>query len=495
MSGGWRLDAAVRNLLDQAWHVYRDNPRAADQLRHQSARLDQPLRVAVVGGWRSGKSTMLNALMGEEVAPVDGSAFTWYEDGPHPDAVGYSTNHPPQRLAVQRSGTGMRVDLAGWRAGELRDIVVRWPARSLRPVTLLDTPAVGADEGTGGPANGGGPGRDPVMERVLRETDAMLYLTRDARGADLHGLASARESAVGQAAPVNAILVLSRVDETGGGRVDALLGARQLARRALREPHVDALCVTAVPCSGLLGLAGRLLGEPDFAALTALAQVPRAELEPYLLSAERFGRGEPPVPLDAATRAALLDRLGLVGVRLATTLVRTGCASRAALSTELVRRSGLGELRESINRLFVDRREVLKARSALVAVETLLRAEPGPGTAELLGTLEQILASAHEFQESRLLAALRDGRLGFAAELAEEARRLVGGDGDAPAARLGVTPDATARWLWEASAEARWRWQERAENPALPLPQRRGAQVVVRTCDALLTKLQGRAPY
>ncbi len=483
MSGGWRLDAAARGLLDRALHVYRDHPRATDQLLNQVDRLDQPLRVAVVGGWRSGKSTLLNALMGEEVAPVDGSAFTWYEDGPQPDAVAYSTNHPPQRLTVLRSGTGMHVDLAGWRAGELRDIVVRWPARSLRQVTLLDTPAIGVDEH----------GRDPVMERVLREADALLYLTRDARGTDLRGLESARESSVGQAAPVHAILVLSRVDESGGGRIDALLGARQLARRALREPHVDALCVTAVPCSGLLGLAGRVLGESDFAALAALAQVPRAELEPYLLSAERFGRGEPPVPLSAATRGALLDRLGVVGVRLATTLVRTSCDSRAALSAELVRRGGLGELRESINRLFVDRREVLKARSALAAVEALLRAEPVPGTGELLGALEQILAGAHEFQESRLLAALRDGRLGFAAELAEEARRLVGGDGDALAARLNLAPDATAPWLWDAAAEARWRWQERAEDPGLRLAQRRGAQVVVRSCDGMLTELAAHA--
>ncbi|RKN59196.1 hypothetical protein D7193_08210 [Micromonospora costi] len=479
-----RLDEAVWGLLHQALQLYRDNPRATGHLRHQLARLEQPLRVAIAGPWRAGKSTLLNALMGEDVAPVagaDGSdVFTWYEDGPQPRATAYSASHPPQELAMVRSATGMRVDLVGWRAGELRDIVVSWPTRALRQVTLIDTPAVG------GP---GEHGRSPVMDRVLRDADAVLYLTRDGRGTDLRVLESGRESVVGQAAPINVIMVLARADETGGGKIDALLTARQLARRQHRDPRVNALCVTVAACSGLIGLAGRVLGESEFTALAQLAAVPRPELEAHLLSADRFLRGELPVPLDNEVRAGLLDRLGLFGVRLATTLVRTGCDSRASLSAELIRRSGLADLRESVNRFFVDRREALKSRSALAAVESLLRAEPGPGTAELLGTVEQILAGAHAFQELRLLAALRDTRLGFDAELAAEARRLVGGDGVGLAARLGVEHDAGVQRLWEVAADAQWRWRDRAEDPLLRLAQRRGAQVVVRSCEGMLAEL------
>ncbi|PZG01134.1 GTPase domain-containing protein [Micromonospora deserti] len=484
MTVGLRLDEAVWGLLHQALELYRDNPRATGHLRRQLARLEQPLRIAIAGPWRSGKSTMLNALMGEEVAPVDGAdgsgAFTWYEDGAQPHATAYSTSQPPQELAIGKSPTGMRVDLVGWRAGELRDIVVRWPTRALRQVTLIDTPAItGVDEH----------GRTPVMDRVLRDADAVVYLTRDGRGSDLRALESGRESAVGQAAPVNVIVVRSRVDETGGGRIDALLTARQLARRQHRDPRVTALCVHVVACSGLVGLAGRVLSESDFGALAQVARVPRAALEPFLLSADRFVRDELPVEVAGGTRAALLDRLGLFGVRLATTLVRTGCDSRVALSAELIRRSGLGELRELVSRFFVDRRDTLKARSALAAVEAVLRADPTHGSGELLGAVEQILAGAHEFQELRLLAALRDGGLGFDAELAREARRLVGGDGVGLDARLGVEHDASVQRLWEAASQAQWRWRERAEDPLLRLPQRRGAQVVVRSCEGMLAEL------
>lgn len=378
-----------------------------------------------------------------------------------------------------KSATGLRVDL-GWGAGDVRDIVVQWPTRALRQVTLIDTPAV---------TGIGAQGRVSVLERVLRDSDAVLYLTRDGRDSDLRVLESGRDSAVGQTAPVNVIMVLSRADETGGGRIDGLLTARQLARRHYRDPRVSALSVHVVACSGLIGLAGRMLGESDFAALAALAQVPRAELDAHLISADRFLRGELPVRLETEVRAALLGRFGVFGVRLAATLVRGGFDSRVKLSAELIRRSGLTELRESVLRCFVDRRDALKARSALAAVEALLRAEPTRGSDELVGAVEQILAGAHEFRELRLLVALRNTRLGFDAELAAEAQRLVGGNGVGLAARLGVEHEATVQRLWEVAADAQWRWRDRAEDPLLPLAQRRGAQVVVRSCEGMIAEL------
>ncbi|MFF0471012.1 GTP-binding protein [Micromonospora zamorensis] len=481
MTVGLRLDEAAWGLLNQAIDLYQGNPRAVGQLRNQVARLEQPLRIAVAGPWRSGKSTVLNALMGEEVAPVERAdgVFTWYEDGPAPRATAYPAGQPPQELTVVKSATGLRVDL-GWDTGDVRDIVVQWPTRALRQVTLIDTPALPGDVEQG---------RMPLVERVLRDSDAVLYLTRDGRDSDLRMLEAGRDGAVGQAAPINVIMVLSRADETGGGRIDGLLSARQLARRHYRDPRVSAVSVNVVACSGMLGLAGRMLGESDFAALATLASVPRAELDAHLISAERFLRGELPVRLETEVRAALLDRFGIFGVRLAATLVRSGFDSRVKLSAELIRRSGLTELRESVTRCFIDRRDTLKARSALAAVETLLRAEPTRGSDELVGAVEQILAGAHEFRELRLLVALRNTRLGFDVELADEAQRLVGGNGVGLAARLGVEHEATAQRLWEVAADAQWRWRDRAEDPLLPLAQRRGAQVVARSCEGMIAEL------
>jgi hypothetical protein len=483
VSAGEPLAAAVRGVLNDAVRLYRDDRRAAGRLHRALGRLDEPLRIAVAGPWQSGKSTLVNAIMGEEVAPVevgDGrQAVTAYADGPVPEVTAYSADGSARELAVTRSVNGMRVEPSGWQPGHVDSVVVRWPTRTLRHVTLVDTPAAGP----------GDDGRPDAAGRALHDADALLYLTRDLSGSDLRFLRSAQDGSVARAAPVNVVLVLSRTDETGGGRVDALGAARQLARRTQREPEVGSLGLGTVALSGLVAMAGRTLAESEFAALAALAAMPRAELDGLLLSTDRFTGTGPAAPLGAEDRRALLARLGIFGVRLATTLIRTGCDTRATLAAELVRRSGLAELREAMGRYFIDRRGALKARSALVAVESVLRAGPRPGAGDLLARLEYILATTHDFQEIRVLATLQDPATGLAPDLTAEARRLVGGNGTALAARLGIDPDAGVTELWGLGSQALYRWQCQAEDPLLTLAQRRVATAVVRSCEGMLARL------
>jgi hypothetical protein len=484
MRPGASLDESVWELLHQALDLYRDDHHATAQLHHQLSRFEQPLRIAVVGPWRSGKSTLVNAIMGEEVGPVeveDGrQVFTWYEDGPNPEVTAYAADGSARQLAVTRSASGMRLDLGGWQSDHVNDIVVKWPTRALRRLTLVDTPAIASAAEDDGMS---------TTDRILRDADAVLYLTREPRATDLEFLQAAQEGRVARAAPVNVILVLSRADEVGGGRVDALVTAKQLARRQYRDPRINSLCMSVVALGGLVALTGRVLTESDFAALATLAAAPRAELETSLLSADRFVGPQFPVPVDPDVRRVLLDRLGMSGVRLATTLIRTGCDTRAKLATELVVRSGLAELRESMGRYFIDRSEVLKARSALAALESMLRRQPRPGAADMLTWVEYILANTHDFRELRLLATLQDPHLAFDAELGAQAQRLVGGNGTGLAARLGVDENAGGAELWGLASQALHRWQNQAEDPLLSLEQRRAAAVVVRSCEGMLAEL------
>ncbi|RZS43539.1 hypothetical protein EV193_102519 [Herbihabitans rhizosphaerae] len=464
------LAPAVHHLLLRAAEVFQDVPRARAWLHGQLERWEEPLRLAIAGGRQTGKSTLVNALIGERLCPPGpGDAPVWIHGAPTAEAIMYPSGGPPVSGLIRREGDRSRVDPDAWPDGPLDRVDLRWPARSLRGLTLLD--AVAPDDA------------EPTDARVFAAADAVLYLVRQAALPEIAPVRAACDRAPTGAGAVGSMVVLARADEVGGGRIDALTSAKQVARGHRDRVEVRQVCQDVIAVAGLLALAGRTMTELDFDSLCQVAAVPRADLEPALLSADRFAGASFPAPLPPEVRAELLDRYGLFGVRLAVTLIRTGSTSKAALAAELVRRSGIGDLRESIGRLFTDRADVLKARTALAALGPLLRTETGPGANELAAELERIVAGAHEFRELRTLAALDS--MAFTEELADEVRRLIGGFGVAPVIRLGLHEDATDSDLEAEAWDMLHRWRENAERPDWTVAQRQAAHVVVRTCEEL----------
>jgi hypothetical protein len=185
----------------------------------------------------------------------------------------------------------------------------------------------------------------------------------------------------------------------------------------------------------------------------------------------------------------LLGRFGLFGLRLSTTLIRQGVGDASTLAAELVQRSGLVELREVLASQFTQRRDVLKARSALIALDLVLRREPRPAAARLAVEVERILAGAHEFAELRLLSDLRGRVLKPPKEQAREAERLIGGEGGAAHQRLGLPPEAGRDELRAAAMDRLTVWRRRAESPLTSRAMANAARVVVRSCEGILAGL------
>jgi hypothetical protein len=471
-----KLTDSVRDVLQKAITRYYDQPRTVDMLRRQLARLDEPLRVAIAGKVKAGKSTLLNALVGEAVAPTDAGectkVVTWYRDGMSPGVTLYPWQGGPVRLPVVRRDGALDIDL-GRPAGEVDRLVVDWPTKSLRTTTLIDTPGVAS-------VNADVSAR---AERFLdpdddtpTEADAVIYLMRHLHSADADFLESFRDRGVARATAVSTVAVLSRADEIGGGRADAMFSARAIATRYRSEPALRGLCQNVVAVAGLLAHTGRTLRQAEFASLTELAALPREELEKALLSTDRFTR--------LHGRPELIARFGLFGIRLATSLIRQGTSTPAALADELVARSGLADLQKVLTTQFGERRDLLKARSALLALERVTRMEDRG----LARDVERILAGAHEFAELRLLSALRSGSVALPKPLVQEAERLLGDDGGAAPVRLGLPVAADPRATRAAALEALRRWHEHAENPSFGRRTADACRVLVRTCEGLVTQ-------
>ncbi|MBL7257507.1 dynamin family protein [Paractinoplanes lichenicola] len=456
------LLARTRALLDQAVAATADQ-----RLIQARRRLDEPLRVAIAGKLKAGKSTLLNALIGEELAPTDAGEctriVTWYADGPSYAVTSYLRDGTGEARPFARHDGAVRIDL-GRPAEQVDRLEVRVPSARLRRHTLIDTPGIeslSADVSA----------RTHTFVNDHGQADAVIYLLRHLHGGDVRFL-EAFHGGGGGGTSVNAVGVLSRADEIGGCRLDAMTAAERVADRYTTDERLRRLCPVVVPVAGLLGAAGATLREGEFRLLAQVAARPMDDIVELLLTADRFAAG-------SEQRRRLLTRVGLFGVRLSTRLIREGVVTDAAgLAAALTERSGITRLREVLSAHLEGRAEVLKARSALATLDERL-----PPGSPLAAGAEEIRAGAHEFVELRLLHELRSGRLTLADDRRAEMDRLLGGSGGGARERLGLPEDGD---VGEAARAAQAKWQRLAEHPLSNRDLRTAARAVTRTAEGIL---------
>ena len=487
----------VRLVLRQAAEVYAGLPEAAERIAAHLDRLDSPVRIAIAGKVKAGKSTLLNALVGEVIAPTDAGectrVVTWYRNASAPRIVMRRRDGEARDLPIVRQNGKLELDLVGTPPEEVDRLTVDWPSGDLATMTLIDTPGIAS-------ASAEVSARTEALlipgsltpEEEQGAADAIVYLMRHVHADDVGFLEAFHAHAAIGSSPVNTVAVLSRADEIGAGRVDALHSARAIASRLRADEKVRSLCQTVVPVAGLLAETGRTLRQAEFNALARIAAADVDYVDAMLLSADRFSRelpdGAPDLP-PASVRSALMTRFGLFGVRTALPLIRQGVTDSSDLAAELVRRSGLDDLREALTALFTERGDLLKARSALMALDSILRSSPLAESDLLLAQVERIFSGAHEFVELGLLGSLRTGAVSLPTEQRAEAERLLGGTGQAQFVRLGLAPSASPEEIREAATDAMTRWRRRAENPASTRPVADAARVIVRTCEGVLASL------
>ncbi|MGQ0803974.1 MAG: GTPase [Actinomycetota bacterium] len=451
------------------------------------ARLAEPLRVAIAGQVKAGKSTLLNALVADRLAPTDAGEctriVTWYHEGLGYEVRAIDRAGAIHELGHRRDGGALEIDLDGVRPEEIERLDVAWPSSALHQVTLIDTPGLASLDDSASVQT-----RDFLAMEEERPggADAVLYLLRHLHRRDVEFLDTFLDRSLSNASPVNAIAVLSRADEIGAGRVDALDSAARIASRYRADPRLRALCLTVVPVATLVAETGFTLHEREGAALKQIAANPPELVDDLLLSADRFVRSE----LDGVStdvRRELIDRLGLFGIRFAVEQFRTGAVTTPSdLARALVSVSGLGELQRLLQQHFFPRAQTLKARSALLALRSVARAlerEAPDASAALDGGIEEIEASAHEFAELRLLHLVLSRTVELSDAEVEEVSRVTG-PGNV-AARLGCAPDADGGALRAAALGAVEKWRDRGADPRADRELCEASEVLVRSYEGL----------
>lgn len=482
-------DADAEALLRTAAGVYADDPAAAAVISELERRLREPLRLAIAGMVKAGKSTLLNAMLGEQIAPTDAGEctrlVTWYRYSATPTITLHTHAGDARRMPVRRQNGRLVMDLGGVPVEDVEWIDVGWPLEGLKSMILIDTPGIASlSEETSARAT-----RFLTPQESPSSADAVVYLMRHLHASDVKFLEAFRDTAAGVAQTICAVGVLSRSDEIGSGRIDSLLSAEKVARRYERDGDLASLVLGVIPVAGLVAEGARTLREGEYAAFRELAGLARADRERLLVSADRFTRDSEATTLSAAERRALLSRFGIFGVRLATALIRGGADSSSELSDAMVAQSGLVELRQFIRTQFRTRATTLKVRGVLLSLEKLIREHPREGVDEIRAGIERISATAHTLRELTLLARARAESLPFSDADAADAQLIIGGAGTPAHVRLGLPDDADTPAMRARVEEKLTHWRRLAESPLTERAAVGVCFVVIRSLDEIAADL------
>ncbi len=213
----------------------------AENIEKIRDRLSQPFKLGIIGQFRAGKSSLINAVVGAEVAFVDEIEATatisryYFAEEPAARIVtitGERTDLPIQSLLELADE---RRDDTGWLASVER-LEFAYPSENLRRVEFWDTPGLG-----------GADINHATAERFVQELDAAVWVF-DAKTIGMAGIAPAMEE-------------LSKRGKLIVGVVNKaeVLGAEDFARAATQIPKLYANVVfkDIVPFSAILALASQ----------------------------------------------------------------------------------------------------------------------------------------------------------------------------------------------------------------------------------------------
>ena len=460
-------------------------------------RLGAPLQVAVAGRIKSGKSTLVNALIGRRVAPTDigecTRLVTRFQYGTVDRIEVVFTNGRKQVLPFAPDGmipAELGVDIAA-----VSHIEAYLTNAALQDMTVIDTPGLGSLDAASvsrtaellGAAkqDEGSDELDDTSRNAVAGAEAVLYVVTQGVRADDHQALAAFTAATAsrEAGPVNAIAVLNKADTIApesvqGADSDVWKAATILAEKqaALLKPRV----ADVLPVIGLVAESAESGGftSADADALRQLSTMDEATLETMLLAADIFTSWDCEIP--TGTRLRLLERLDLYGIRTAIDTLRAEPDITAgALRRVLLEASGLAAVRARLNVVFAARADGIKAAAALASVTALAHASGDPAERQRVHDAIEVLLAKPEAHQLRVLEALTlvvAGAVDMPEDLAEEVLRV--GSNAAIPEQLGM-PGASREDLAAHALERAGWWRSFASFGATPA-QSRVAHVVHR---------------
>jgi len=483
------LEKKVNKLFKSAFRLTQNEPSLKDfheLLQQCHNRLQQPMRVAIVGKIKAGKSTMMNALLGEALVATGSVEATfninWLKYGDSKTLkVHFKDSRPPETKSLEQL-TDITV-----RADENRDyllnvkyIEVFYPNQILKSFNLIDTPGLQSyykddSQNTVDFLQLHGDKLTEITQNEAQGADALLYLFSHSLAMDDSEIVKMFQGpVVGQATPINAIGVLTKVEtyNSDPNVSQPMEAAEKVCKRLSAHPKVRDLFYTVYPTCGLLALGAQTLTDEEWEILKNLAKLPQERMESLIANVKRFcNREYEDVPIPSTQRQQVLNRLGKYGVWLAYTFICSGINQKSKLIEELFQSSGVPQLRQLIISHFGHRAYLIKLGTVLQQISTAyfrevpnFKGKPLEIIEKIGGQFEELQIQEHGFSELQVLRNYYENRLNFDDSEVQQLLHVTGEYGISCAKRLGLEESANIEEMIPVVSGRMNYWRQKATD-------------------------------
>lgn len=502
-----KLSGKIQRLFENIEGIISENPYFTpliNELSDMRARLDTPLRVAVVGMVKAGKSTLLNALLGEKILFTDVLEATltacWFKYGEKRKLTvhfsdGTEEEKPFDEIEKWSSWKGQRGN------GELLSrkwLIITYPSALLKTMDIIDTAGLNA-------ATAETPEEAIDVQNTLdllehAGIEAFIYAYQHTfQKQDLDILKKYNSS------PLNAIGLLTRIDDQHWKPlfpdVSPFDKVADMCVNHSREYHDIFYKVTpaaAIIAEGAARLSGEVIDN-----LRQLSETEPKMLRNALMDSGKFKYNEQleGISLSAADREKILDMFARYGVyTLAKALREDPDADIYKLAYEI---SGVNEVRQIILRHFGNHAYLIRLENIVRRVEKLISAirrvnrddESITRICSLLRTKVEEWETQEEslFMELEVLRSYYNGEFEIEdGTLKEQFLQITGEYGGSCEARLGFSGKVTVAELAQEAWNRLEIWRQYANRYGALT---KAAEIIMKLCNEMYTRLDELTGY
>jgi GTPase SAR1 family protein len=507
----WRQK--VEDWLQDALHLMSDTQselfrQLTQQVEAYSQQLDKPLRVAVAGDSNVGKSTFINALLGQNLLAVGKSETTCVityirpleaSDQGQPRLVLHYENATREELGPFLDEKQLSAELERYtrrsdqeelehytrRADQpaptdkpkITYVEVRHPNPILQHLHIIDTPGMYSwfEEDS-----------ETTSRFLATNVDALLYVIKDEHSMDDDRITLQRFAGQNsrRLVALNVLGVLTQIDWLWTPeRPEPLQSGAQTKEDLLTrfEQDIGHLFFDICEISGLLALGAQTLTDHEFAILRELAALEEPLAEELFKGEFLFVDEEPPeqhkLP-SVKDRQLVLTRLGLYGVYQACQFIRPRLSdpklcNQDALAQELLTRSGILNLHEYLHAHFTRHSFLLRVERTIERLLhscLLFQLEAEQKTLDKLTELFQDMKTFFTpyGNELTVLGLYYQKRITLSNEEVQELLRLTRQQGFSCYDRLGVAPQndiaSDVEQMLELAEARRKYWMSKAND-------------------------------